>query len=97
MIYHVTTQAQWQQALAKGFFEEPSLHSEGFIHNSTETQVPGVIERYYKNKTDLVLLHIEETKLTAPLKYELAPSINEMFPHIFGVINIDAVVKITDI
>ncbi len=97
MIYHVTTKAQWHQALAIGFFEEPSLHSEGFIHNSTQTQVPGVIERYYKNKPDLVLLHIEETKLTAPLKYELAPSINEMFPHIFGVINIDAVVKITDI
>ena len=97
MIYHVTTKAQWQQALAIGFFEEPSLHTEGFIHNSTKAQVPGVLERYYKNKTGLVLLHIEEEKLTAPLKYELATSVNEMFPHIFGVININAVVKITDI
>lgn len=97
MIYHVTTHQQWQQALVKGFFEEPSLLTEGFIHNSTEAQVPGVIERYYKNKPDLVLLHIEETKLTAPLKYELAPSVNEMFPHIFGAINLEAVAKITDI
>ena len=97
MIYHVTTNLQWQQALAKGFFEEPSLHTEGFIHNSTKEQVAGVLERYYKNKTDLVLLHINEDKLTAVLKYELAPSVNEMFPHIFGVINIDAIVKITDI
>jgi len=97
MIYHVTTKTQWEQAFAKGFFEEPSLHTEGFIHNSTESQVAGVLERYYKNETDLVLLHINEERLTAPLKYELAPSINEMFPHIFGVINIEAVVKITDI
>ena len=97
MIYHVTTKLQWQQALEKGFFEEPSLHTEGFIHNSTKEQVAGVLGRYYKNKTDLVLLHINEDKLTAVLKYELAPSINEMFPHIFGVINIDAIVKITDI
>ncbi len=97
MIYHVTTKAQWLQALSLGFFEEPSLHTEGFIHNSTEAQVAGVLERYYKNMPDLVLLHIEETKLTSSLKYELATSVNEMFPHIFGVINMEAVVKITDI
>ena len=97
MIYHVTTKQQWQQALVKGFFEEPSLHTEGFIHNSTEAQVPGVLERYFKNKSNLVLLHIDEAKLTAPLTYELAPSINEMFPHVFGAINMDAVIKITNI
>ncbi len=97
MIYHVTTKAQWQKALDAGYFEEPSLHTEGFIHNSTKEQVAGVLERYYKNKMDLVLLHIEEANLKAPLKYELASSVNEMFPHIFGAINMEAVTKITDI
>jgi uncharacterized protein (DUF952 family) len=93
MIYHVTTKEKWDKALAAGFYEAPSLHTEGFIHNSTAAQVRGVLERYYAEQTNLVLLHIEETKLTAELKYELAPSVNEMFPHIFGVINIDAIVK----
>lgn len=97
MIYHVTTKQHWAAAQEIGFFEEPSLHTEGFIHNSTEAQVAGVLERYYNGISDLILLHIEETKLTAVLKYELAPSVNEMFPHIFGPINLDAVVKITDI
>ena len=97
MIYHVTTKTQWNEAEQKGFFDEPSLQAEGFIHNSTEAQVPGVLERYYKGKTDLILMHIDETKLVAELKYELAPSVNEMFPHIFGVINLDAVVKTTEI
>lgn len=97
MIYHVTTTTQWEEAKAVGFFEEPSLHTEGFIHNSTEAQVEGVIKRYYSGKKNLILLHIEEMLLTSPLKYEMAASINEMFPHIFGVINIDAVVKTTAI
>ena len=97
MIYHVTTKRQWQEAQEKGFFDEPSLQLEGFIHNSTEAQVPGVIERYYKGKTALLLMHIDETKLKAELKYELAPSVNEMFPHVFGVINLDAVINTTDI
>ena len=97
MIYHVTNRNEWELALKKGFFDEPSLFTEGFIHNSTETQVNGVLERYYKDQTDLLLLHIDETKLVAELKYELAPSVNELFPHVFGNINLDAVVLITDI
>ena len=93
MIYHVTTKENWEKALAVGFYEAPSLHTEGFIHNSTAEQVQGVLERYYAEQTNLVLLHIEESKLIAELKYELALSVNEMFPHIFGTINLDAIIK----
>ena len=97
MIYHVTTKQDWELAIKKGFFDEPSLLLEGFIHNSTEAQVSGVLQRYYLGKTDLLLMHIDESKLHAELKYELSPSVNEMFPHVFGKINLDAVVKIVDI
>ena len=97
MIYHITTKQQWKIAQEKGFFDEPSLQNEGFIHNSTEAQVTGVLERYYKGKVDLLLMHIDEIKLNAELKYELAPSVNEFFPHVFGNINLDAVVKTTEI
>ncbi len=93
MIYHVTTAAEWQQAQAQGFYEAPSLATEGFIHLSTAAQVAGVLERYYAGQTGLLLLHVEETKLTAPLKYELAPSVNEAFPHVFGPLNLEAVVE----
>ena len=94
MIYHVVTEANWQNALQKGFYEAESLAKEGFIHTSKAEQVAGVLDRYYKNQSNLFLLHIDETKLTAPLKYELAPSVNEEFPHIFGQLNLDAVVKV---
>jgi uncharacterized protein (DUF952 family) len=99
MIYHVVTEANWQKAqqtagpCGQGFYEADSLASEGFIHTSKAEQVAGVLERYYKGQSNLLLLHIDETKLTAPLKYELAPSVNEAFPHIFGRLNLDAVVK----
>ena len=97
MIYHITTKQQWKSAQEKGFFDESTLHTEGFIHNSTYAQVAGVLERYYKDKADLLLMHIDETKLDAELKYELAPSVNELFPHVFGNINLTAVEKITEI
>lgn len=97
MIYHVITKTMWQDAVAKGYYEAPSLLTEGFIHTSTEKQVHGVLERYYKQQHDLLLLHIDETKLTAELKYELAPSVNEMFPHIYGRLNLDAVTDAKEI
>lgn len=97
MIYHITTKQQWKSAQEKGFFDETSLHTEGFIHNCTDAQVAGVLERFYKGKTDLLLMHIDERKLDAELKYELAPSVNELFPHVFGNINLNAVVKITEL
>ena len=97
MIYHVISDADWQKALQQGFYEHPSLAAEGFIHTSKKEQVKGVLERYYQNQTDLLLLHIDETKLTAELKYELAASVNETFPHIYGRLNLDAVVETTTI
>ena len=93
MIYHVTSEAEWEAALAAGKYEAPSLHTEGFIHMSTQAQVAGVLNRYYKGKKDLLLLHIDEAKLHQPVQYDLAPSVNEYFPHIYSFINTDAVVK----
>jgi len=95
MIYHIISKKDWNNAQAQDFYAPPSLEKEGFIHNSTQPQIKGVVERYYKDQHDLLLLHIDESKLTAPLKYELAPSVNEEFPHVFGKLNIDAVVNVT--
>ncbi len=97
MIYHVTTPALWDEALEKGYYEVASLHSEGFIHCSAKEQVKGVLERYYQNQPNLLLLHIYESKLTAELKYEPAPSVNELFPHIYGRLNVDAVARAVEI
>lgn len=97
MIYHVTTRALWDSANENGAYEAASLHLEGFIHLSQEHQVQGVLERYYQGVNDLLLLHVEETLLTSPLKYEMSPSIGEAFPHAYGPINLDAVMNVTPI
>lgn len=97
MIYHVVTKALWDKALELGYYAAPSLATEGFIHLSKEGQVRGVLERYYRNQPDLLLLHVDEDRLTHELKYEHSPSLNELFPHLFGVLNLDAVVEVTSL
>ena len=92
-IYHITTTAAWEQALLEGAYTADSLVIEGFIHCSTADQVAGVLDRYYKGQTNLVKLTIDKSKVTSPLIFELATSINEVFPHIHGPINVSAVVK----
>lgn len=97
MIYHVVTDTNWNKAVSQGWYEADSLVKEGFIHTSKESQVAGVLQRYYKDQPNLLLLHIDESKLTSPLKYELAPSVNEEFPHIYGRLNLDAVVQVEQV
>jgi len=91
MIYHVVYKADWEKALERGYYKAASLDTEGFIHASLRHQLNGVLERYYAGKTDLLLLHIDETKLEAPLKYDHSPTVNDDFPHIYGRLNLNAV------
>jgi uncharacterized protein (DUF952 family) len=56
-----------------------------------------VLDRYYKETPNLIKLVIDVSKLTHKLVYELAPSINQEFPHIYGSINTDAVVEVVEI
>jgi uncharacterized protein (DUF952 family) len=97
LIYHVTTKQDWNAAKENGFHVAPSLETEGFIHCSEAQQVQGVLQRYYKGKKDLLKLVIDAHKLTSELKYELAPSIHENFPHVYGPINLDAVIGVQEI
>ena len=54
----------------------------------------GVIERYYSDVTGLLLMHIDTELLTTELVYENTVGGDELFPHVYGEINMDAVVQI---
>lgn len=97
MIFHITLIKEWDKAVEDGFYSAPSLLKEGFIHLSQQHQVKGVLERYYQGVEDLVLLSIDESQLVSKLKYEFSPSVNEEFPHLYGPINLDAVVSVRQI
>lgn len=94
VIYHVTTATEWEVAKQTGYYESASLKQEGFIHCSHQHQVTGVIERYFKGKTNLVELIVDTDKLSSRYVQEWSPSLHDTFPHIYGPINLDAVLDI---
>ncbi len=92
-IYHIVLPEVWEEFKNKEFYKAESLETEGFIHCSFAGQLEGVLERYYKDAGKVLILEIETDKLTAKLVNE--PSTNdEIYPHIYGEINKDAIVKI---
>lgn len=95
MIYHIVSSAYWTTFEDKPAYFSETFDTETFIHCSLKEQISGVLERYYVGVSGLVLLHIDESKLTSTLLYEPAPHNGELFPHIYGGINRQAVVEIT--
>lgn len=93
MVYRVTTEQYWNEHKGEPDFITADYFSGGFIHCCTASQVAGVRERYFKGEINLVLLHLEESKLEAELKYEVSTN-GEKFPHLYGPINRDAIIKI---
>jgi uncharacterized protein (DUF952 family) len=94
IIYHITTVAEWDSALQSGAYEARSLKEEGFIHCSEAYQVEGVLQRYFEGQTRLVKLVIDTDKLTSQYIQEWSSGSQDTFPHIYGPINLDAVLMV---
>ena len=100
LIYHLATQADWDQARERGSYTTSTrgvtLEEEGFIHASRADQWEGVRERFYQDVEEpLVLLEIDTDLLDVPWVEEPpAPGIAETFPHVYGPLRPDAVVRV---
>ena len=92
MIFHIAQKADFAKLDENGFYSVDSLTLEGFIHCSRKSQVYATGGRYFGGRKDLLLLTIDPQKLTAPLRYEEASN-HELFPHIYGVINKEAIIN----
>jgi uncharacterized protein (DUF952 family) len=102
-ILHLASNDDWLAAVEKGAYRADSLSTEGFIHCSKPAQVVDVANRFYRGQRGLVLLVIDPSKLESELKWEppahpngepAAAMGDQLFPHIYGPINLDAVVRV---
>ena len=96
-ILHATSRAAWSAAQAIGQYSADSLAGQGFIHCSKTSQILRVANIYYTGQPGLVLLEIDPGRLTSDLRWEPGTDLaTELFPHIYGPINLDAVVRVID-
>ncbi len=95
-IMRFTPKTQWEKGVKEGIYVAEDFDVDGFIHTSTPAQVLDTAFRYARGKQGLVLLVIDTEKVKAPLKFEPRKSDGELFPHIYGDLNLDAVTAVYD-
>jgi uncharacterized protein (DUF952 family) len=91
-IYHIVLPEKWETVKHNSSYAADSLETEGFIHCSYDRQLEGVIGRYYADVPELVILTIDPMKLKSGLVEEASTG-GEIYPHIYGPINLDAVIS----
>lgn len=96
IIYHLAFRADWEAGVAAGQYRAPSLAEEGFIHASgDEAQMLRVASRLFAGRTDLLALDVDTERLPEASRVVREPSRSgEIYPHVYGPINPDAVVRI---
>jgi uncharacterized protein (DUF952 family) len=97
LIYHIAFAADWIAAQRDGEYRVSTrgrtLEQQGFIHAGTADQLAPVANLIYRDATGLIVLAIDEDRITSKIQYDDVPGWDTPFPHIYGPLNVDAVVR----
>jgi uncharacterized protein (DUF952 family) len=99
VLLHICSRGEWAQARARGEHRPDSLREAGFVHLSTPQQVHLPDNRLYAGRTDLFLLHIDTSRLDAPLRWEPGNATDPaamLFPHLYGPVPTSAVIAVSE-
>ncbi len=96
VLVHLCGTQQWAQARRGGGISPAD--GADFIHLSRPDQVHLPASRLYRGRSDLVLLHIDPTRLDAPVRWEPGVVTDPeamLFPHLYGRLPVTAVIRVT--
>jgi uncharacterized protein (DUF952 family) len=91
-IVHALSQSDWEQFKEDGEYRPQSLETEGFVHCSKPGQMVYVADFVHADADAMILLLLDESRLSAPVRYETNEDGNSAFPHVYGPLTLDAVV-----
>jgi uncharacterized protein (DUF952 family) len=98
-IAHVALPVDWERAEANGSYDVStrgvSLAEADFVHAATASQLPGVLNTFYADVPDVVLLVLDVGRLEhegAAVVWEHVDGADQPFPHVYGVVPVVAVV-----
>ena len=97
LIVHIARKEDWVAAQEGDEYLPPEFADDGFIHASTPEQVAVPANEKYSGQDDLVLLWIDVVKMTTAVVYERNEEGGDLYPHIRGPVNLDAVVSVNEL
>ncbi len=94
-IYHLTKRELWESNRDEDYASD-TLENEGFTHCSSLDQLVDSANRHFRSRNHIVVLEIETQKVQPEIRFEPASN-GKLYPHIYGLLNRSAVVKVYDI
>jgi len=96
-IYKISPASAWREAERQGVYKGSADDlRDGFIHFSTAAQVAETARKHYFGQTGLFLIAVDADALGDALRWERSRN-DELFPHLYGELDIGAVTAILDL
>ena len=96
-IFHIAQKNDWQAAEPCGIYQGESLKSVGFIHCCFQQQIDKVLQQWFAGVDNFILVEINPQKINKEIRIENLEGGLEKYPHIYGPINFDAVINVSEI
>ncbi|MDQ0255162.1 uncharacterized protein (DUF952 family) [Evansella vedderi] len=97
MIYHLLRKGEWEKAIKEDMYWPASLDKDGFIHCSTKQQIIKNGNNWFQEESEIILLEICSNDLESLVVNEDLNETGQMFPHIYGHLNLDAVKNVREL
>lgn len=93
VIIHLIPRTDWERIRGEQKLFSESVALYGFVHCCLPEQVCGVLKQWFAGQKDVVAVEIDSNILISSLVFENLEGGSELFPHIYGLVNMDAIVR----
>lgn len=91
-VYKSLTIPQWETFQKDKVFKGSPLDiQDGFIHMSTEEQLPRILKKFMSGEAEVVIARIDTQKLKNTLIFEANHPDGDRYPHLYGPLFLEAV------
>ena len=91
IVYKIMSAAELKQMRRDGVFRgSPADIADGYIHLSCGSQLTETLDKHFSGVDGLMLVAVDLSRLGDTVRWEPSRG-GELFPHIYGVLPIDAV------
>jgi uncharacterized protein (DUF952 family) len=94
IILHCIKKETWEEAKNKKYFGEKNIAADGFIHCSPVKYMWRVAPNFKNVMDEMVLLCIDMERLGSEVRWEDGDHCGRFYPHVYGLINLDAVTAV---
>lgn len=93
IIVHLINQGEWESSRGEPSLFSTSISQFGFVHCCLPEQVSMVLEKWFTQQDNVIAVEINSDLLDVPLVFENLEGGEEQFPHIYGLVKQNAIVK----